>query len=99
MPANDENMAFMRALVAILAGLGTIAGVVVGVVAHHRASIQQGWTLYFGSPRQFADYLPGSTPWFPGIVEYAALGLGAGIAVALALLILRFRLVRVRPAE
>jgi hypothetical protein len=92
-------MAVMRALVAILAGLGTIVGVVVGVVAHHRASMQEGWTLYVGSPRQFVDYLPSSTPWFPGILEYAALGLGAGIVIALALIVLRFRLVRVKPVE
>jgi hypothetical protein len=61
--------------------------------------MQEGWTFYAGSPRQFADYLRPSTPWFPGILEYAALGLGAGIVMGVALIVLRFRLVRGRPGE
>jgi hypothetical protein len=87
-------MVVMRALVAILAVMGTIAGIVVGAVAHHRASTREGWTFYGGSPRPFADYLPRPTPWFPGILGYAALGLGVGAAVGLVLILLRFRLVR-----
>ena len=93
----SATMAPMRSLVALLAGIGTLAGVVVGVVAHRSAVHTQGWTLYAPLPRRYADYLPGHTPWFPGIVEYAALGLGAGLIAAIALTVLRFRLVRTRP--
>jgi heme/copper-type cytochrome/quinol oxidase subunit 1 len=90
-------MASMRSLVALLTGIGALAGVAVGVVAHHSASQTQGWTLYAPLSRRYADYLPRHTPWFPAIIEYAALGLGAGLIAAIALTVLRFRLVRTRP--
>ena len=93
----SATMASIRSLVALLTGIGTLAGVVVGVVAHRSALQTQGWTLYAPRSRRYADYLPGHTPWFPGIVEYAALGLGAGLIAAIALTVLRFRLVRTRP--
>ena len=93
----SATMAFMRSLVALLTGFGTLAGVIVGVVTHHSALQTQGWTLYAPPARRYADYLPGHAPWFPGIIEYAALGLVAGLIAAIALTILRFRLVRTRP--
>ena len=89
----------MRSLIALLAGFGTVAGVVVGVVAHHSAPHTQGWTLYAPPSRSFADYLPSDTPWFPGIIEYAVLGLGVGLIAATALAVLRFRLVRGTPDQ
>lgn len=93
-------MARMRSLVALLAGLGTLGGLVVGVFAHHGASSMHsgGWTFYTQTmPRRYADYLPGvpgHAPWLPGIIVYTALGLGAGLIVAATLLLLGFRLVR-----
>ena len=45
---------------------------------------------------RYADYLRNHPSWFPGIVEYAAIGLGAGLVVAVLLVLLGFRLTRNR---
>ncbi|HEX3348895.1 MAG TPA: hypothetical protein VHS58_12430 [Acetobacteraceae bacterium] len=84
----------------LLSGFGTVAGVIVGAIAHHNATRATGWTFYSSpSPRRYADYLPQHTAWFPGIVDYAAVGLGVGALAALALIAANFRLVRARPGN
>ncbi len=83
-----------------MTGLGGIAGIVFGVVAHGQASgTTRGWTLYTAESQRYADYLPTQrAAWFPGLAEYALAGLLVGLLVALLVAGLGFRMARVRRA-
>jgi hypothetical protein len=98
----------MKALTIVLGLLGTLVGLVVGVLAHAQAAsgAGTGWTLYeyssLGIPRRYVDYLPvhdsafGHGPsWFPGLAEYGLIGLGAGIVIAVGLGAIGLRITRV----
>lgn len=87
----------MKTLIAVVSGLGFALGLVMGVLAHARNPSVGGYTFYTSSPpRRYADFLPVSHPWFPGLAGYALTGLGIGLLVAVVLGLTGFRLARVR---